>query len=149
MYTNVNNQSILITCVHPDALNAYSFMREVLQPKSVGTQRNVTGQGEVHQTGVKIDVFGEATKDIPILLGVSDWKSRLNLELQARGIPLIKYEHEVKNVGSGVPWFRCFVYFDQIRIQGDEYKPSKRASELEVAGKIFERIIKKNIRFKT
>jgi len=149
MYTNVDNQSILITCVLPDATNAYSFMREVLQPKVVGSQHNVSGHVKEGQTGVKVETFVEATKDIPILLGVSDWKSRLNLELQARGIPLIKYEHEVKTVGSGVPWFRCFVYFDQIRIQGEEYKPSKRASELEVAGKIFERIIRKNIRFKT
>jgi len=149
MYTNVDNQSILITCVRLDALNTYSPMRELIHPKIVETQDKMFGRGEAHQNVGKPDNFGEAITDIPILLGVSDWKSRLNLELQARGIPLVKYEHEVKSVGPGVPWFRCFVYFDQIRIQGDEYKPSKRASELEVAGKIFQRIIKKNIRFKT
>jgi len=149
MYTNVDNQSILITCVRLDALNTYSPMRELIHPKIVETQDKMLGRGEAHQNVGKSDNFGEAITDIPILLGVSDWKSRLNLELQARGIPLVKYEHEVKSVGPGVPWFRCFVYFDQIRIQGDEYKPSKRASELEVAGKIFQRIIKKNIRFKT
>jgi len=149
MYTNVDNQSILITCVRLDALNAYSPMRELIHPKIIETQNKMLGRGEVHQNVSKPENAGETVIDIPILLGVSDWKSRLNLELQARGIPLVKYEHEVKNVGSGVPWFRCFVYFDQIRIQGEEYKPSKRASELEVAGKIFERIIRKNIRFKT
>jgi len=147
MYTNFDNHCILITCMHPDELKSFSHVSEIVQPKVVETQKKMLGRGEVFHNGVKVDDPGEAIKDIPILLGVSDWKSRLNVELQARGIPLIKYEHEVKN--QGVPWFRCFVYFDKERIQGDEFKPSKRASELEVAGKIFERIIRKNIRFKT
>jgi len=146
MYTNFDNQCILITCMHPDELKSFSHVSEIVQPKVAETQKKMLGRGELFHNGVKVDDPGEAIKDIPILLGVSDWKSRLNVELQARGIPLIKYEHEVKN--QGVPWFRCFVHFDKERIQGDEFKPSKRASELEVAGKIFERIIRKNIRFK-
>jgi len=147
MYTNFDNQCILITCMHPDILKSFSHVSEIVQPKVLETQKKMLGRGEVFHNGVKVDDPGEAIKDIPILLGVSDWKSRLNVEMQARGIPLIKYEHEVKD--QGVPWFRCFVHFDKERIQGDEFKPSKRASELEVAGKIFERIMRKNIRFKT
>jgi len=75
--------------------------------------------------------------EVPAILGPGDWKSKVNEEIQRRGDPLIRYEHDVKNI-AGVPRFRCFVNFKGRRIQGDDFMNSKKATEFQVAGKLYE-----------
>jgi len=80
---------------------------------------------------------------VPTILGPGDWKSRVNEEIQKRGYPLIRYEHDVINT-LGVPKFRCFVNFKGKRIQGDDYRNSKKATECEVAGKLYDMMRRDN-----
>jgi len=69
-----------------------------------------------------------------------DWKTRLNHEMNIRGMPPLKYEHEVECVG-GVPRFKSFVKIKDDIIRAEGFQSSKKASDMELAEKVFHKII--------
>jgi len=82
---------------------------------------------------------------VPAILGPGDWKSKVNEELQRRGLNAagqIKYEHEVSYT-AGVPQFKSYVWFRGVKIMGDSYTPSKKKTEQEVAAKVY-KVLKKD-----
>jgi hypothetical protein len=105
----------------------------VSMPKSRVVDFEYSGPPQYDRVKVRTD-YG-LVEEIPAVLGPGDWKSKLNEELQKRGLGLVKYEHDVVYT-RGVPRFKSFVWFNGNKVMADNFTPSKKATEQEVAGKI-------------
>jgi hypothetical protein len=123
--------------------------KEYISPQGKMTgrfvQRGDTYVGPPEYDRIRVGRDLNEMDTVPAVLGPGDWKSRVNEELQRRGINAgvqIKYEHDVL-YNAGVPRYKCFVMFRGIKIEADSYSPSKKMTEQEVAGKVY-KVLKKD-----